>query len=59
MDIVVIAALSLLIKLAITLICYGLSKNQLRRMSRKQKGAALASLWGLSVAGAKLVALTL
>ncbi|EPG8311101.1 hypothetical protein PGO58_16410 [Klebsiella aerogenes] len=59
MDIIVFAALSILIKLAFTLVWYGLTKNKLSRLSRKQKGAALAGLWGLSVAGAKLMALVL
>ena len=53
MKIIIIAVTLWLMKLAVMLVISWLAKERLRRMSKKQKGAFFAGLWGMSVAALK------
>lgn len=53
MKIIVIAVTLWLMKLAVMLVVSWLAKEKLKRMSKKQKGAFFAGLWGMSVAALK------
>lgn len=53
MKIIVIAVSLWLMKLAVMLVVSWLAKEKLKRMSKKQKGAFFAGLWGMSVAALK------
>lgn len=53
LKIIIIAVTLWLMKLAVMLVVSWLAKEKLKRMSKKQKGAFFAGLWGMSVAALK------